>query len=57
MFHDDKDGTESWRWRRRFGRVQLGLFVYRHHPLNTRAPQLPDRWVVHPTFVYDRKRL
>lgn len=32
------------------GRLQLGLRVYRHTGV------LPDRWVIQPEIIYDRKR-
>lgn len=45
--------TESTRkfWRWRFGRFQVSLDIYIHH-----HARLPDRWVVLPRFVYDRKQ-
>lgn len=52
MSADPKVINWNWRW----GRVQLGLTIYRHRcPATTWRGALPDRWVVHPRFVYDRK--
>lgn len=41
--------SEMWRWHVRLGRTQLSLRIYRH------GGQSPDRWVVQPGIVYDRK--
>lgn len=48
---DNADGV-SWLRTWRFWRVQVGWRAWRHTYAN---PTVPDRWVVHPMFVYDRK--
>ena len=52
MAETTADGTTTWRRRWGVGRLQLGYRLYRHRSLH-----LPDRWVVCPELVYDRKRL
>jgi hypothetical protein len=50
--HKD-DGIRTSYWRRHVerGRLKFGVTVMRHrYPLGS-----SDRWVVHPSLVYDRK--
>ena len=42
--------SDMWLGGKKFGRLQLSLIVYRHHYRNS-----PDRWVIQPCIVYDRK--
>ncbi len=44
--------TRIWQRRWRVGRVQIGYRVMRH-----RFPLTTDRWVFHPSFVYDCKHM
>lgn len=45
------DTRKPWLLRRyRIGRVQVGIIVWRHEYALT-----SDRWVIQPSFVYDRK--
>lgn len=46
-------GRESRYWRRqwRFWRIQIGFRLMCHQ-----SASATDRWVLHPSFVYDRKR-
>jgi hypothetical protein len=46
-----REGSMTWNWRVRFWRLQLHLTVIRHRS------HLPDRWVIKPDFVYDRKAI
>lgn len=57
----DDDSTQ-WSWRLSFWRVTLELFVYRHEYWDfpqyspKRKKNTPDRWVIKPALIYDRKR-
>lgn len=44
-------GTKAWRFKRRIGRIQIGLEVLRHQ-----YHRSSDRWVVYPSLVFDRKK-
>ena len=44
------NNSDQWSFRWIVGRVQIGCTVFQHH-----YPVHPDRWVVQPSFVYDRK--
>ena len=52
-----KTGAMVMNWRCRFGRVQVGLRVYRH--VYVRGAHMlsppPDRWVFQPELIYDRR--
>ena len=45
--------SRQWTKRWRVGRVQFGWHIYKH---TSGFPTTSDRWVLHPQFVYDRKR-
>lgn len=50
-----EDNARTWHWpsggNLRLGRLKLGVTVHKH----TYAMH-SDRWVIKPSFVYDRKR-
>lgn len=47
-----RDGTAGYGVRLRIGRLQIGGRLMRHrYP----RPESPDRWVLQPDLVYDRK--
>jgi hypothetical protein len=43
--------NQHWHWTRRLWRLQLSLHVSRLRS------HLPDRWVVRPVLIYDRKQV
>lgn len=43
-------GTSTWRWKRRIGRLQIGLEILHHTYIYS-----SDRWVIYPHLVFDRK--
>jgi hypothetical protein len=50
VWRTERDGTTSWAAKFRIGRFQFLCHVHRHRS------HLPDRWVLQPSFTYDRKR-
>ena len=48
-----REGSTGWNWRLRFWRAQMQLTVMRHRS----ALSSPDRWVIQPHFIYDRKEV
>ena len=46
----EHDHSTHWNYRVKAGRVQVQLTVMRH-----RYPMSPDRWVVQPHLIVDRK--
>ena len=57
------DDSTQWSWRWSFWRLTLELFVYRHETYDfpqvpsKRKKNTPDRWVIKPAIIYDRKRV
>ena len=62
---DDKEFNDStqWSWHWSFWRLTLELFIYRHETYDfpqvpsKRKKNTPDRWVIKPAIIYDRKRV
>jgi hypothetical protein len=48
---NDNDKSRHWHFRRRLGRLQVGIHIYKH----VYYPSVTDRWVIQPSLIYDRK--
>lgn len=51
FWQSDREGSHGWHADLRLGRFGLDCHVYRHRYIE----DSPDRWVVQPSLVYDRK--
>jgi len=45
--------SRHWQWKRKFWRIEVGFHCWQHV---YSMPSSPDRWVIKPHVIYDRKR-